>query len=256
MSWFGKLFSKNPPQNVTNIKESKEGEVSVPSIDLGPPMIMDPVPEIPLTIYDAIEPLDLMKVSFAASPNRSNRRGDVKYIVLHHTGPGSFNGIVKWLCNPAAKASAHYVLSKTGHLKQLVNTGKESWHAGVAKIDGQRIDNHCSIGIEICNTGLMEKEGDDYFYTQGRQIKKYSGKAEPQHGTITYPNGETLSGYYEPYPEKQVHKLVALCKALVEKYPAITRENIITHYDIGHPIGRKNDPFGLDIEMIRDWVFQ
>jgi len=203
-----------------------------------------------------IPPLDLMKVKYVASPNKSNRQGDVKYLVIHHTGPGSFNGIVKWLCNPAAKASAHYVLGTTGQLCQLVNTGKEAWHAGRARWNGERIDNHYSVGIEVCNYGVLQK-GDDgaYYYEQGRQLKKYTGKVEPVPAKIVYPSGATLEGYAVPYPQAQVEKLVALCKGIIGKYPAITRENVITHFQIGDPEGRKNDPFGLDMEYVKDLIF-
>lgn len=203
-----------------------------------------------------VKPLDLMKVQFKASPNKSTRKGEVEFLVLHHTGPGSFNGIVNWLCNKDAHASAHYVLGTAGQLKQLVNTGKEAWHAGVARHKGVQINNHKSIGIEICNIGRME-QGDDgtYYYEQGRKTKKYTGKAQPVGATIVYPWGNAVSGFAVPYPEKQVDKLVALCKAIVEKYPAITRDNILTHYEIGSPEGRKNDPFGLDVESVKNMIF-
>jgi N-acetyl-anhydromuramyl-L-alanine amidase AmpD len=62
-------------------------------------------------------------------------------------------------------------------------------------------------------------------------------------------------GWYVPYPEKQLKKLVALCKALVKKYPAITRDNVLTHYGIATPEGRKVDPFGLDVEAVKDQIF-
>jgi len=211
------------------------------------------VPEEPKV---TIKPLDLMKVNFERSPNQSARKGEVKYIVLHHTGPGSFNGIVKWLCNKQAKASAHYVLGTAAQLKQLVNTTKEAWHAGRAMYKGKRIDNHESIGIEICNIGVLQ-EGEDeaYYYEQGRNLKKYTGKVEPVAGKITYPSGYELEGYYVPYPEKQLNKLVALCKGIIKKYPQIGPEHIITHYEIGHPEGRKNDPFGLDVDALAARIF-
>lgn len=203
-----------------------------------------------------IKPLDLTKVSFQASPNRSRRKGDVKYIVLHHTGPGSFNGIVNWLCNKDAKASAHYVIGTGGQLKQLVNTTWEAWHAGVAWWDGVKINNHHSIGIELCNIGRMDQDDDgSFYYNVGRTTKKYTGKALPEGDTIVYPSGQALSGFAVPYPEKQTNKLVALCKGLVAKYPAITKDNILTHYQIASPEGRKNDPFGLEVGAIKDMIF-
>ncbi|KKL20889.1 hypothetical protein LCGC14_2450980 [marine sediment metagenome] len=78
---------------------------------------------------------------------------------------------------------------------------------------------------------------------------------EPTIATIVYPDGNALSGYSVPYPEKQITKLVALCKALVKKYPNIIRENIVAHYQIAFPEGRKNDPFGLGIVDIKDLIF-
>lgn len=205
--------------------------------------------------FKVIEPLDLTKVVFKASPNKSKRRGEAKYIILHHTGSASFNGAVRWLCNPQAKASAHYVLGVQGQLTQLVNTKYESWHAGVASWKGQRINNHCSIGIEICNYGVLQKHDGSYYYEQGRNLKKYTGKIEPVPASITYPNGEVLEGFAVPYPEKQIEKLIALCKGLVKKYPQIGLEDILTHYEVARPFGRKIDPFGLDIDEIITRVF-
>ena len=212
----------------------------------------------PLPNKKPIEPLDLMKVNYQASPNKSKRAsGETPlYIVLHHTGPGSFNGVVKWLCNKDAKASAHYVLGAAAQLTQLVNTGKQAWHAGRAKWGDKLKNNSHSIGIEICNIGLMEKGADGaLYYEQGRSLKKYTGKVTPQACQIVYPSGKVVEGYAVPYPEKQINKLVALCKALIKKYPAITRDNIITHHQVATPEGRKNDPAGLDVEALKDMIF-
>jgi hypothetical protein len=102
---------------------------------------------------------------------------------------------------------------------------------------------------------LESSNGTDFYYEQGRKMVKYSGNVVPVHGKIIYPNGTELTGYYVPYPEIQINSLVSLCKALVIKYPAITRDNIITHYQIAQPEGRKNDPFGMDLEYIKKLVF-
>jgi len=197
-----------------------------------------------------IEPIDLSKVKFVASPNKSTRNGEVKYLVLHHTGPGTFKGIVDWLCNPQAKASAHYVVSTSGQITQLVNTGKEAWHAGVASLNGEKINNHYSIGIEIQNNGILQKIDGSYYYEEGRNLKKYTGSVEPVFSKIIYPSGKVLEGYSVPYPDKQVEKLIGLCKGIIKKYPQIKAEDILTHYEIAQPEGRKNDPFGLDMRDI------
>lgn len=247
---FWKIFESK------RIEEAKDPVIR--SVESGTSMVIvveAPEPK-PVKVYDHVEPLDLMKVNFMSTPNKSRRSGAVRYIVLHHTGPGSFSGICKWLCNPQAKASAHYVVGKQNKIVQLANTAKyETWHAGVAEYNGKRVNNHHSIGIEICNIGIMQKKDNAFYYEYGRSIKKYVGKIEPVYGSITYADGKVLNGYYVPYPEKQIKAVVALCKGLVKKYPQIKMENIITHYDIAIPCGRKNDPFAFDIDMVREWVF-
>lgn len=229
--------------------------------------VIDPFSDevVPLYIEPEVtkvttKPLDLMKVKFERSPNQSNRKDKVRGIVLHHTGPGSFNGIVNWLTNPQAQASAHYVSGKNAELKQLVNTTKSAWHAGVSKgfLDGKVRENlnHSTIGIEICNVGILQKgEDGKFYYEQGRNLKVWTG-AKPIKASIQYQkSGKHLIGYSVPYPEKQLNKLVALCKALIEKYPEIGPEDFLTHYDIGQPEGRKNDPFGLDVQAILGRIF-
>jgi len=227
-------------------KQQQPIVVIVPSTTVTQPVVAAPL-------------LDLGAVTYKESPNKSDRRDEVRGIVLHHTGPGSFNGIVNWLIDPAAKASAHYVLGVKGELTQLVNTSRNAWHAGKSKatLDGAVRDdlNHCTIGIEICNAGVLQKgEDGKFYYEAGREMKEWKGET-PVEGSITYPSGHTVSGYYVPYPKVQVDKLVELCKALVAKYPQIGKEDMLTHYAIATPEGRKNDPFGLDIPAVIKAVF-
>jgi len=287
MGWFSRLFKKDKAVVVEPPKDTKhsvlgtdEGKSSIRTVAVANDGVLDGVgmvyqydedeplkeitPEVICVEDDRMKkesikdvpPLDLMKVNFKGSPNKSKRKSGEEplYIVLHHTGPGSFNGIVKWLCNKDAKASSHYVLGTGGRLTQLVNTKKQAWHAGRAKW-GKSKDNSHSIGIEICNHGIMEKRADGFYYEQGRKMVKYTGKATPVKAKIVYSSGKVTLGYALPYPEKQQEKLVALCKALVKKYPAIARDNIVTHYQVAKPMGRKNDPFGLDVEAIKNLIF-
>lgn len=241
MRWIDKLFKYN--ENGINSLEDEVHYHKIPNFE-------------DENFIKKIKPLCLDKVDFVGSPNKSNRRSTEtpSYIVLHHTGPGNFNGIVKWLCNKSAKASAHYVLGTDGQLKQLVNTEKQAWHCGVARWQDLH-NNSGSIGIELCNIGRMDKYDDGFYYEVGRSLRKYTGKIQPISGSIQYPNGTILPGYYIPYGDKQINKLVALCKALILKYPEITKTNVITHYQVAQPIGRKNDPFGLDVNNIISRIF-
>jgi N-acetyl-anhydromuramyl-L-alanine amidase AmpD len=63
------------------------------------------------------------------SPNFGSRNGTaITHIIIHDT-EGSFAGSVSWLQNPAASASAHYIIrSVDGYIKQLVREADMAWH--------------------------------------------------------------------------------------------------------------------------------
>jgi N-acetylmuramoyl-L-alanine amidase len=78
------------------------------------------------------------------SPNRASRMGArIDCIVLHHTATDDAGAAVRWLCNPASSASAHYVVAADGTIYRLVPDELAAWHAGKSG----------SIGIEIVNAG-------------------------------------------------------------------------------------------------------
>jgi hypothetical protein len=64
-----------------------------------------------------------------ASQNFSSRAGSkITHVIIHDT-EGSFAGSVSWLKDPAAQASAHYVIrSSDGYIVQLVREADKAWH--------------------------------------------------------------------------------------------------------------------------------
>lgn len=95
------------------------------------------------------------------SPNSSARTGKVRRIVIHHWNdpktPGSLAGVVSWLCNRAAKVSAHYVVSQRT-VYRLVPENRRAWHAAGGNGD--------SIGIE-CDP----RQQDSTYDTVGELIR-------------------------------------------------------------------------------------
>ena len=91
------------------------------------------------------------------SPNFGDRRGGVlpDMIVLHYTAMGETCGARDWLCNPEAEVSAHYLISTTGELIQMVGEDMRAWHAGAGRWGAVEDVNSRSIGIEITNTGAQ-----------------------------------------------------------------------------------------------------
>jgi hypothetical protein len=102
-----------------------------------------------------------------SSPNRSSRRGcHVEGGIIHGTAGGDALGTVNWLCNPAAKASTHDVISRSGRLFELVRPEDAAWHAGSNKTvpvmnDRQGGLNLFTFGIELCNWGVLYRPNKD-----------------------------------------------------------------------------------------------
>ena len=71
----------------------------------------------------------------------------IRFIVIHVT-EGSFDGTVAWLRDPRAHASANFVVSRDGHVQELVPLHDIAWHAGNWAV------NTRSIGIE--NVGFTD----------------------------------------------------------------------------------------------------
>lgn len=95
-----------------------------------------------------------MQIQQALSPNYSSgRRGRKIIAIVNHITAGRMPGTLSWLRNPAAQASAHYLVTKTGAVYQLVRDEDTAWHAGFVNkpawplYDGTN-PNRYTIGIE------------------------------------------------------------------------------------------------------------
>lgn len=98
------------------------------------------------------EPLKLIQ---HPSPNFGPRRDAVRpdLIVLHYTAMTSAAAALARLCDPSVEVSAHYLISETGKIWQLVAEDMRAWHAGAGGWGGVTDVNSHSIGIELANSG-------------------------------------------------------------------------------------------------------
>lgn len=164
-----------------------------------------------------------------------NKHGVLKprLLVVHDTAGGlDYKGSVSWLRNPQAKASAHFVIGRDGEIVQLASCLVKTWHAGKSIYKGTSNCNDFSIGIEIANPGKMTLGSGETkaraSFGQLFDTKKYGIKfAETAH------HG---SGWWMPYPEKQMKAVLDLSMAIRERYD-ITE--VAPHYIISP--GRKID---------------
>ncbi len=104
------------------------------------------------------------------SPNFNPRPTDeISLLVIHNISlpPGEFaTGMVDALftnCLPAdghpffreicdLRVSAHFLIERTGHIKQYVSCNERAWHAGLSSFQGRENCNDFSIGIELEGT--------------------------------------------------------------------------------------------------------
>lgn len=127
------------------------------------------------------------------SPNWDERDERISMVVLHYTDMPSADAALGRLCDPAAKVSAHYLITEEGQVVQLVPESKRAWHAGRSFWRGKSNVNGASIGIELANPG----------HTCG----------------------------YRPFPDEQIEALVPLLHRIVKTYD-IPRANVVGHSDV------------------------
>lgn len=76
---------------------------------------------------------------------------DIDCVVLHATAAKEKEGSLAWLCDPASKVSAHYLIDQLGAIYHLVHEQNLAWHAGESELGGRKFVNGFSVGIELVN---------------------------------------------------------------------------------------------------------
>ncbi|AKM10828.1 N-acetylmuramoyl-L-alanine amidase [Croceicoccus naphthovorans] len=127
------------------------------------------------------------------SPNWDERTLPISMVVLHYTDMPDVRDAIDKMCNPDAKVSAHYCVTREGKVVQMVEEEKRAWHAGRSFWRGHNDVNSASIGIELDNPG----------HTHG----------------------------YEDFPEVQMQVLIRLLNDIVKRHD-IPRANIVGHSDV------------------------
>ena len=154
-----------------------------------------------------------------------------------------------------AKASAHFITSRSGETIRLVKDDRAAWHAGSSsttpKFNGRGSLNLWTIGHEICNWGPLILTDEGYMTSGNGWTHKYDGppplrrteyhpasiKYEYKDGEKVFPSG--FIDYWEPYPQIQLDAVAELWAELIERYD-IEREFITGHQYVDP--GRKIDP--------------
>ena len=122
---------------------------------------------------------------------RSEKR--IIYVIFHYTGMVSEIRAIERLASESSKVSCHYFIKRDGTIINMVPDKFVAWHAGMSCWKNHKNLNNRSIGIEIQNSGLVNKN--------------------------------------ESFSVKQIKSLLSLSKILKRKYK-IKSKNFLGHSDI------------------------
>ena len=151
----------------------------------------------------------------------------VDTIVLHSTvGAGAISSAL-YLGRPDTSVSAHVVVGRDAEVFQLLPFDVKAWHAGKSFHAGRVNLNDCSIGIELDNAGELQRVGDRYYSSFGRE---YS----PDQVYTTEEEGRAR--YWHSFTEGQFGTTEEICSLLKECYGI---KYLVRHSDI---TPRKTDP--------------
>jgi N-acetylmuramoyl-L-alanine amidase len=169
------------------------------------------------------------QVTQRSTPNRGGRLVP-EYLVYHYTAGSSAGSSADWLCNPAAKASAHLVLGRAGEIIQLAPFNVVTWHAGISHWAGLTGMNNYAIGIEMDNAGVLKNLGDRY--------ESAFGKVYPRNEVVLAKHRHgTQEQAWHAYTEAQIGRAFELGELLFAHYGL---KEVLGHEDIAR--GRKSDP--------------
>lgn len=173
-----------------------------------------------------------------------------------HITDGSFGGAVTWLCNPAAQASAHFVVAQDGRVVQLVPIEDTAWCNGTSDL----ASNSAYYGHSTLPTVVARKVNANKYTIS----IEHEGAYLTTHGVLTVKQLATTID------------LIAFIRAEVKRIYNVVipldRAHIVGHYQIT-PINKPNCPgagFQFDtiiktlkdremiapsvtIEMVRKW---
>ncbi len=124
------------------------------------------------------------------SPNfRTGRNGKKIIAIVNHITVGAADGALSWLCNPQAQASAHYLVTKTGQIFQLVKDEDTAWHAGIVNkpnwslYDGTN-PNYYTLGIEhesLAGESLTEEQYQATLWLHQQLISRWNIPIDQDH---------------------------------------------------------------------------
>lgn len=171
-------------------------------------------------------------------------------VVVHATDGGGARGTAEWAVKEKMTRSWHLLIERDGTTYQQVPLDHEAWHAGQSRWADRNDVNGRTIGIELANHLLLDREGNVFYTNTGGRRGTYRGKT-PEHAALHWSLDHHAEGWWEPYPPAQLWALEAVLKQLAALGLGT---QLVGHDEIAVPIGRKLDPGPLfPWELFKQW---
>lgn len=174
-----------------------------------------------------------ISVEFLADAYHRELTGAPMIGVIHYTvGLGARN-VAAFMRDPSMEfISAHLLISRSGHIIQMVPFSHVAYHAGKSTYRGRSSCNNFSLGIELENPGPVTRQPDgSWKTTQGQRWD--GGVVEAQHKS-----GHVKSWtHWAEYSDEQIDLCAHVCALWHEHYGIV---DVVGHDDVAP--GRKSDP--------------
>lgn len=178
--------------------------------------------------------------------DHGSRRGrDIEGSIIHATRGGSGRRTAEWAAKRDMGRSWHVMGPRSGPYIQQVPLTRAAWHAGDSEwwyrkeMTGN--PNLFTVGIELANWLDVRRSKDGYVYEIHGRLYDYKGE-EPVEAELSWDNGDSLIGFWEPYTEEQLDNLDLVLDQLERLgVPRV----LIGHEEIQMPFGlpgKKRDP--------------
>jgi N-acetyl-anhydromuramyl-L-alanine amidase AmpD len=144
-------------------------------------------------------------------------QSEKKQIYLHHTaGNGNAEGVSRfWNSNDSQIATA-FVIGENGTIVQCFSSKHWAWHLGIDSQDfatrglPYKNLNKLSVGIEVCNWGMLKEKNGKFFNYVG-------GEINPSYVTTLDTAYKGYKHWYK-YTDAQIESLRQLVVYLCETY--------------------------------------
>ena len=177
-------------------------------------------------------------IDYVETPNHGDEITP-QYVVFHYTG-GVGPGVLRMLTENVVKASAHLLLQRDGTIVQLLPLDRKAWHVGRSNWGSLSSLNKDTIGIEMENLGLLQRNETGWV--------TWNGDVVPGDQVFVDTDG---SGWHA-FTDEQVAVAQDILATIAAADPKII--DVLGHADLSP--GRKADPGpAFPIETLRAAVF-